>query len=169
MTCHDMSSNVTMLNWKTFHDIWWNVFQFNMVTFHDIWWYLVTLHDIWWYLVTFQDKTCRLSWYIMTFHDMSWYDPFWFREVDLLFHSLHSHRLIENLKTSEWTESSTLFMLLRIPIWQIKTGIVWAYFKFWSLHYNKKSIVPWNAFQKTPYLQLRIMKFLPLMPPQTAV
>ena len=23
--CYDMSSNVTMLNWKTFHDIWWHL------------------------------------------------------------------------------------------------------------------------------------------------
>ncbi len=73
MTYHDMSSNVTMLNWKTFHDIiierhfmaFDDIFQFNMVTFHDIWSYLVTFHA----------KTCCLSWYIMTCHDKSsWND-----------------------------------------------------------------------------------------------
>ena len=40
------SSNVTMLNWKTFRNIWWHL---DLVTFHD--------------------KTCHLSWYIITYHD----------------------------------------------------------------------------------------------------
>ena len=89
---HDMSSNVTMLNGKTFHKIWWhltsklssalchqmswNVFQFNMVTFDDKWRHLMIFREIschemsfnltWWHLMTNGD----IWWYSVRFHDI---------------------------------------------------------------------------------------------------
>ena len=65
---HDMSSNVTMLTWKTFHDIWWHLdgstrsgTDRHFMTYDDIWWYFMTKH------VVYHD----ISWHVMTNHEMT--------------------------------------------------------------------------------------------------
>ncbi len=91
MTFHDMSSNVTMLNWKTFHDIWWHL---DGSTPSDIWWQMGTFGDISWHFMTFG---LEIKLFIMICHDMSWYDPLWFREV--VSNGLCGHK-IQSLWTS---------------------------------------------------------------------
>ncbi len=51
--CHEMSLNVTMLNWNVF----------------GVSWHVVIFGNIWWHLMIFHDKT-RL--FIMICHDISW-------------------------------------------------------------------------------------------------
>ncbi len=73
MICHDMSSNVTMLNWKTFHDIWWH--QVYVIKCH---YKPGTRHWSRRHLI-FRD----ISWNLMTFglkiicHDISWHVMIW--------------------------------------------------------------------------------------------
>ena len=94
MTCHDLSSNATLLNWKIFHDIWFSSGLFKiwpknnrsffkimsfmssnvmknisiLVPFSLIWNHMMIFGDISWHTIIFGDISWQKLWYIMTFH-----------------------------------------------------------------------------------------------------